>query len=99
LKNRNITIYVFYGLSKESRRNDCDIYKIAIYLTTVKISLPPKYEDYRDIFFPIEYIKITKNSQIAHTINLEKDIIASYKLIYHFSEKELRVLREYFEEN
>jgi hypothetical protein len=65
----------------------------------VKSLLPPEYKDYRDIFSPAEYIKITENSQIAHTINLIKDIITFYKLIYHFSEKELRVLREYLKES
>jgi hypothetical protein len=41
-------------------------------------------------------MEIAENSQIAYTINLIEDIIAFYKLIYYFSEKELRVLREYF---
>jgi hypothetical protein len=65
----------------------------------VKFSLLSEYENYKDIFFPAEYIKITENSQTAYTINLEEDIIIFYKLIYYFSEKELRVLREYFKEN
>jgi hypothetical protein len=63
----------------------------------VKFSLPPKYKDYGDIFFSVEYIEIAENPQIAHTINLEENIIIFYKLIYYFSEKKLRVLREYFE--
>jgi hypothetical protein len=65
----------------------------------MKFSFPPEYENYGDIFFPAKYMKIAENSQIAYTINLEEDIIAFYKLIYHFSEKELRVLREYFKKN
>jgi hypothetical protein len=65
----------------------------------VKPSLPPEYKNYRDIFSPAEYIKITENSQTAHTINLEKNTITPYKPIYYFSEKELRVLREYLEKN
>jgi hypothetical protein len=32
-------------------------------------------------------------------INLVEDIIIFYKLIYYLSEKELRVLHEYLEEN
>jgi hypothetical protein len=47
----------------------------------------------------MEYMKITENPQIAYTINLEKDIIIFYKLIYHLSEKELRVLHEYLKKN
>jgi hypothetical protein len=65
----------------------------------VKPSLPPEYKDYRNIFSPTEYMEITENPQTAHTINLEEDIIAFYKLIYYFFEKELRVLREYLKES
>jgi hypothetical protein len=65
----------------------------------MKPSLPPEYKDYRDIFSSAEYIKIAENPQTAYTINLIEGVIVSYKLIYHFSEKELRVLREYFEKN
>jgi hypothetical protein len=50
-------------------------------------------------FFPAEYMEIAENTQITHTIDLTVNIIAFYKLIYYFSEKELRVLREYLEEN
>jgi hypothetical protein len=50
-------------------------------------------------FFPAEYMEIAENTQITHTIDLTENIIAFYKLIYYFSEKELRVLREYLEEN
>jgi hypothetical protein len=65
----------------------------------VKLSFPPKYKNYRDIFSPAEYIKIAENPQIAHTINLIEDIIMFCKLIYYFSEKKLRVLREYLKES
>jgi hypothetical protein len=65
----------------------------------VKSLFPPKYKDYGDIFSFTEYIEIAENPQTAHIINLEEDIITFYKLIYYFSEKELRVLREYFEES
>jgi hypothetical protein len=65
----------------------------------VKSLLPPKYENYRNVFSFAEYIEITENPQTAYAINLEEDIIIFYKLIYYFSEKKLRILREYFEEN
>jgi hypothetical protein len=65
----------------------------------VKFSFLPEYKDYGNIFSFIEYIEIAKNSQIAYTINLKENIIVFYKLIYYFSEKKLRVLREYFEKN
>jgi hypothetical protein len=99
LKNRNITIYIFYGSFKESRRDDYDIYKIAIYLITMKFLLSPEYENYGDIFFPVKYIKIAENPQIAYTINLKENIITFYRLIYYLSEKELRILREYLKKN
>jgi hypothetical protein len=65
----------------------------------MKFSFPPKYENYKNVFFSTKYIKIAENPQIAYTIDLVEDITAFYKLIYYFSEKKLRVLREYFEEN
>jgi hypothetical protein len=98
-EDENITVYIFYDLSKESRRDDCDVQEIAIYLTIIKFSLPSEYEDYRNIFSSAEYIEIVKNSQTTYTINLTEDTIAFYKSIYHFFEKELRVLREYLKES
>jgi hypothetical protein len=95
----NITIYIFYDLSEESRRNDYDTYKITIYLIIMKFSLPPEYENYGDIFFPAEYIKIAENPQTAYTINLKENATALYKSIYHLSEKKLRILREYLKKS
>jgi hypothetical protein len=65
----------------------------------VKSSLPSEYKNYGDIFSPAEYMEIAENPQTAYTINLKKNAITSYKLIYYFSEKKLRVLREYLEKN
>jgi hypothetical protein len=65
----------------------------------VKFSFPPEYKNYEDIFSSAEYIEIAENSQTAYTIDLVENIIIFYKLIYYLSEKELRVLREYFKEN
>jgi hypothetical protein len=65
----------------------------------MKFSLPSKYKNYGNIFFPAEYIKITENSQIAHAINLKENTITPYKPIYYLSEKELYVLRKYLEES
>jgi hypothetical protein len=65
----------------------------------MKFSLPPEYENYKDIFSSAEYMKIAENPQTAYAIDLEEDATALYKLIYYFSEKELRILREYLEES
>jgi hypothetical protein len=99
LEDGNIIIYIFYDLSEKSRRDDYDIYKIAIYLITVKFSLPPEYKNYRNVFSPIKCMEIAENPQTAYIINLKENIIALYKLIYYFSEKKLRVLREYLKES
>jgi hypothetical protein len=98
-EDENITIYIFYDSSKESRRDDCDIQKIAIYSTTIKSLLSLKYKNYKNIFSFTEYMEIAENPQITYTINLTEDATALYKLIYHLSEKELRVLREYLEKS
>jgi hypothetical protein len=51
----------FYGSPEKSRRDDYDVQKIAIYLIIMKSSLSPEYEDYGNIFFSAEYIKIAEN--------------------------------------
>jgi len=37
-----------------------------------------------------------ENARITYTINLEKNVKLSYRSIYIFSERELRILRDYF---
>jgi hypothetical protein len=54
-------MYAFYGSSEKSRRDDCDIQEITIYLIAVKSLFPPEYENYGDVFSPAEYIKIAEN--------------------------------------
>jgi hypothetical protein len=65
----------------------------------VKPLLSPKYKDYEDIFSSAEYMEIAENPQTAYTIDLEENAITFYKSIYYFSEKKLRVLREYLKES
>jgi hypothetical protein len=62
LKNGNITIYIFYDLFKESRRDNCDVYEITIYLIIIKILFPPEYKNYGDIFSSMKYMEIAENS-------------------------------------
>jgi hypothetical protein len=52
-----------------------------------------------DVFSSKKYMEITENPQIMHAINPAENIITLYKSIYYFSEKKLRVLREYLKEN
>jgi hypothetical protein len=61
LKDMNTTIYIFYDLFKESKQDDCDIQKIAIYLIIVKLSFPPEYKNYGNIFSSKEYMEIAEN--------------------------------------
>ncbi len=39
---------------------------------------------------------ILKNTRVTYIINLEEDIKSLFKLIYSLSERELRILRDYF---
>jgi hypothetical protein len=54
-------VYIFYGSSEESRRGDCEVQEIAIYLIIIKSSFPPENEDYGDIFSLEEYMGIAEN--------------------------------------
>jgi hypothetical protein len=92
-------VYIFCGLFKESRRGDCDVQRVAIYLIVVKFLLFPEYKDYGDIFSFKEYMEIAENPQTIYAIDLAENIIIFYKSIYYFSEKKLRVLRECLEKN
>jgi hypothetical protein len=76
------------------------IQKIAIYTAiTSESTLPSKYSEYTDVFSENKINSIPPVTRTDHVINFEKNSIISYKSIYHFSEKELIVLRQYLTEN
>ncbi len=58
--------------------------------------MPSEYEDFEDIFSKKKCETVPENTRITYIINLEKDIKFLFKLIYLLSERELRILREYF---
>ncbi len=58
-------------------------------------SILTEYENFEDIFFKKEYKTVLESTRVTYIINLEKDIKSLFKLIYSFSERELRILRDY----
>jgi hypothetical protein len=61
--------------------------------------LPEAYADYTDVFNLDKAVKLQTQTHITYIINLEDRAKASYGPIYHFSELELRILRDYLAEN
>ncbi len=60
--------------------------------------MPSEYENFEDIFFKKEYKTVLGNTRITYIINLKEGIKSLFKLIYSLSERELRILRDYFTE-
>ena len=59
--------------------------------------LPAKYEDYRDVFSEDKANELLPYSQPEHAIELTDELL--YRLIYSLSEKKLKVLCKYIQEN
>jgi hypothetical protein len=57
--------------------------------------LPADYEDYADFFSEEEAKKLPDRTHTTHAIELEEDAKVPFGPIYHLSELELRVLRDY----
>jgi hypothetical protein len=95
-------IYAFYEtpikLEKFRQRPACDSQRIAIYLIKIESILLFKYKTYEDIFLKKKCKTVSEKTGITHAINLEKGIKPLYSLIYTLSERELRILRDYFAE-
>jgi hypothetical protein len=74
--------------------------KTAIYITnTSEPALPIKYSEYADVFSENKINNISPITRIKYVINFEKNSIIFYKFIYHFSKRELIILRQYLIEN
>jgi hypothetical protein len=68
--------------------------KTAIYVvSTSEPALPAKYSEYTDVFFENKVNNASPVARTEYAIDFEKNSIISYKSIYHFSEKELTVLK------
>ncbi len=94
----NITVYVFYGYPAEVPRRSCDKNDIIIYFVEIKLILFSEYEDFEDVFFKKECETVPGSTRVIYIINLKKDIESLFRLIYLLSERELRILRDYFME-
>ncbi len=57
-----------------------------------------EYEDFEDIFSKKKYETILKSTRVTYIINLKKNTESLFRLIYSLSERELRILRDYFTE-
>ncbi len=89
-------MYIFYGHPAEVPRRLCDKNDIIIYSIGIELILFSEYEDFEDVFSKKEYETILESTRVTYIINLEEDIKSLFKLIYSFSERELRILRDYF---
>ncbi|SRR6266511_829943 len=92
----DITIYVFYGYPAEVPRRSCDKNNNNIYFIRIKLILSSEYEDFEDIFFKKECETVLGSTRITYIIDLKQGIESPFKLIYSLSERELRILHDYF---
>jgi len=91
-------VYAFYGYSAEIPRRSCDENDITIYFIGIELILSSEYEDFEDIFFKKECETVLESRRITHVINLKEGIEFLFGLIYSLSERELRILCDYFAE-
>jgi hypothetical protein len=95
-------IYVFYGDFIDSEQPEqqslCDLYKIAIYSVGIELILLFKYREYEDIFLKKRCEIVQNIAGVTHAIDLKERIKPLYRPIYALSERELRILRDYFAE-
>jgi hypothetical protein len=61
-----------------------------------ELTLLSKYKEYEDVFSKKKNKIISEKISVTHAIDLEKRARPSYKPIYALSERELRILRDYF---
>jgi hypothetical protein len=64
----------------------------------IELTLSFKYRKYEDVFSKKGYKIIQDIAGVTHTIDLKKEAKPLYKPIYALSERELRILRDYFTE-
>ena len=91
-------MYTFYDHPAEVPRRPCDKNNITIHFIKTELILPSKYEDFEDIFSKKEYETVSENTRVTHTIDLKEGIKSLFRSIYSLSERELRILCDYFAE-
>jgi len=95
-------VYVFYGAPMESekpkQRPACNSQEVAIYSVGIELTLPSKYREYEDVFSKEECEIVPEGAGVTHAIDLEEGTKPPYGPIYALSERELRILCEYWAE-
>ena len=91
-------VYAFYDHPAEVPRRLCDENNITIHFIKIELTLPSEYENFENIFFKKEYETVLESTRVTHIIDLEEGIKSLFKLIYSLSERELRILYNYFVE-
>ncbi len=91
-------MYAFYGYPAEVPRRLYNENNITIHSIEIELILSLEYEDFEDIFFKKECETVPESTRITYIINLKEDTESLFRLIYSFSERELRILRDYFTE-
>jgi hypothetical protein len=71
---------------------------IKIMIETPLSEFPEKYWKFEDVFLEKEISQLTNYFLIYYIINID-DAIFLYKFIYKLSENELKILKEYLNEN
>ena len=64
----------------------------------MEIELSLKYQDFEDVFSKEECETVLEGAGVTYAIDLEKGAKFPHGPIYALSEKELRILRNYFAE-
>src|SRR6266536_6184599 len=91
-------MYAFYGHPAEVPRKPYDKNDITIHSIRIELILPSEYKNFEDIFFKKKYETVPESTRVTYIINLEEDTKSLFGLIYSLSERELRILRDYFTE-
>ncbi len=89
-------MYTFYDYPTEVPRRSCDENNITIYSIKIELILSLEYENFEDIFFKKECETVPESTRVTYIINLKEGIKSLFKLIYSLSERELRILHNYF---
>ncbi len=69
-----------------------------IYSIKIELILFLEYENFEDIFSKKECETVPESTRVTYIINLKKGTEPLFRLIYSFSKRELRILRDYFAE-
>ncbi len=89
-------MYAFYNHPTKIPRRLYDKNNITIHSIKIELILPLDYEDFEDVFSKKECEIVPESTRVTYVIDLEENIKFLFKLIYSLSERELRILCDYF---